>query len=443
MSAGRDDLAATVKGDGQFKVINSQEQGVPPVEVTEHIATGLPPSIEVEHSPRLSMESAASGVPRPSTDSSQAIADGSTTLVEAGGISGDVSSGLGVTASSISQELSSRQASSELERSDLERQEEIHGYIERIDALQAKLQYLSRESAESARKAAAAAPAGTVEKKLAEKDEQIALLMEEGQKLSKTELKHLTIIKKLRLRSSEVERESTESRKKIDKAEKDKAIFAERLRRIDAIERQANERQKALLQAQRDLEAVTAERDIKNSTIIELKAQLQESISQAKANEVKAVQEQLDIERKRVADLENDLSSVKIEKELAAGRAKVQLDEMRAKSEREAERARVTEVDLKAEQQMLESKLEALRTRAEEVSSGAIGDAQAKLLRQIETHQSQYAIASENWQRIEASLTSRVTSLEKERDEALKRETDIRRKAREVVSFHLLGQRLH
>lgn len=58
---------------------------------------------------------------------------------------------------------------------------------------------------------------------------------------------------------------------------------------------------------------------------------------------------------------------------------------------------------------------------------------QVKLLRQIETLQNQYAVASENWQGIEGSLLGRVTALEKERDEIAKKEADIRRKARETV----------
>lgn len=82
----------------------------------------------------------------------------------------------------------------------------------------------------------------------------------------------------------------------------------------------------------------------------------------------------------------------------------------------------------------LETKLEILRSRTEEVSSNASGDSQVKLLRQIETLQTQYALASENWQGIEGSLTARVAALEKERDELAKRESDIRRKAREVNS---------
>lgn len=84
--------------------------------------------------------------------------------------------------------------------------------------------------------------------------------------------------------------------------------------------------------------------------------------------------------------------------------------------------------------QNLESKLELLRSRSEEVSSSATGDSQAKLLRQIETLQTQYALASENWQGIEGTLTSRVAALEKDRDEIAKRESDVRRKAREVNS---------
>ena len=82
----------------------------------------------------------------------------------------------------------------------------------------------------------------------------------------------------------------------------------------------------------------------------------------------------------------------------------------------------------------METKLELLRSRSEEVSSSATGDSQAKLLRQVETLQTQYALASENWQGIEGTLTSRVAALEKDRDETAKRESDIRRKARDVNS---------
>lgn len=394
---------------------------------------GLQTKTAQAESPRISMESTLSNAERPTKNLPKTMIEAITSKAE-GGHSSEGPSVRGVEASTAEYAATSNQQQSDVEISDLQRQEEIHGYIERIDALQAKLQYLSRESAESAQKAAAAASSGSIEKKLAEKDEQIALLMEEGQKLSKTELKHTTIIKKLRTKAAESEKETVEFKQKLERADKEKADLLERLKRVEATERQSTERQKILTQLQKDIETISAERDAKDTIIAELRAQLQESTSQTKAIEVKAIQDQLIIERRRVAELENDVSSLKIEKELAAGRAKAQIEEIRAKSEREAERARVAEVEMRAEQQMLESRLELMRTRAEEVSSGATSDAQAKLLRQIETLQTQYAVASENWQGIEASLVARVKSLEKERDEALKKESDIRRRAREAVS---------
>jgi hypothetical protein len=160
---------------------------------------------------------------------------------------------------------------------------------------------------------------------------------------------------------------------------------------------------------------------------------LDEAAAHEKQAEAQAVSEALQQEKKRAADLEDDLANLKIEKSLVSDRAQAQIQELREKMDKDAERARITELEMKTEQQMLESKLEIMRARAEEVYSGATGDAQAKLLRQIETLQTQYAVASENWQGIEASLIARAANLEKERDEATRREADIRRKAREVV----------
>ena len=78
-----------------------------------------------------------------------------------------------------------------------ERHQELHSHLERIDALQSKLQYLAKSAAESARKASSDADPGSFDSKLAEREERIALLMDEGQKLSKNELKNLNTIKKL------------------------------------------------------------------------------------------------------------------------------------------------------------------------------------------------------------------------------------------------------
>ena len=386
------------------------------------------------HTPRPSTDSTRSSLPRASTDSARQTESIPRPSVEVPSIEEPEPSSSKTPAE---YDALLKQMQADYEVAELQRQEEVHGYIERIDALQSKLQYLAKESAETARKAGASAPAGSLEKKLADKEEQVALLMEEGQKLSKKELTHLSTLKKLRAKMTEDGKELADAKRKQEKAEKDALVATEKWKKAETSEKRLNERLKLIPQLQKDIEGLKAERDAKDSYIGDLKKQLEQAIAQNKEAETKIAHEALEIEKKRVSELEDDLANLKIEKSLVNDRAQAQIKELREKMDKDAERARIAELEMKTEQQMLESKLEVMRARAEEVSSGATGDAQAKLLRQIETLQTQYAVASENWQGIEASLIARATNLEKEKDEATRREADIRRKAREVVCDQL------
>ncbi|KAK0628524.1 TATA element modulatory factor 1 TATA binding-domain-containing protein [Bombardia bombarda] len=320
-----------------------------------------------------------------------------------------------------------------LQDAQLQHQEEIHGYVERIDALEAKLQYLARDATESARKAALAAPAGSAEKKLAEKDQQIALLMEEGKNLASTEQKHRAIMKKLRAKVAEVEKDSTNLRTAKEKSEKEAETLRRRVRQAEELEKSHDDLHRRLEQSYREVNALRPELRSKDAAIAELKAQLQKATQQAEATAAKVNDQAREQDRRKIAELEDAVAALQVEKALVADRAKKQASELKEKAERATERSRALELELKAEVQVMESKLEGMRVRAEEASSGAMGDSQAKLLRQVETLQTQYAIASENWQGIEATLLARINSLERERDEALQRESDMRRKAREAV----------
>lgn len=319
------------------------------------------------------------------------------------------------------------------EQAQLKHQEEIHGYIERIDALEAKLQYLAREAADTARKEALAAPAGSVEKKLAEKDQQIAQLMEEGKNLASTEQKHRTIIKKLRSKAAEDEKELKTLKASHDKVSKEVETLRTKARRADELQKSNDDLRRRLDQSQKEVNTLKPQVSAKDSLISDLSRKLAKATEQAEAMTAKVNDQALEQHKKRIAELEESVAALQVEKNLVADRAKIQLGEMKEKAERANERARALELEMKAELQVMESKLEAMRVQAEEVSSGAGGDSQAKLLRQIETLQTQYSIASENWQGIENTLLARIASLEKERDEALQRESDMRKKAREAV----------
>lgn len=312
-------------------------------------------------------------------------------------------------------------------------QEEMHGYIERIDALQSKLKYLAKDAADSAKKAAATAEPGSVEKQLREKDERIALLLEEGQKLSKTEMDHRTAIKKLRQQLSENSKLQTEQKKKTDRLERDLASSEARAKRAEAAEKRANGSLTSQSKISRDLETVTSERNALSQTVEEMKGQLARAVARAEDAEKKAHSDALEQEKRHASQLEEELTSTKIERDISEEKLRREISDLKETIGQEKERARMLEAELKGEQSLLESKMESLRSKAEEASSGVASDTQAKLLRQIETLQTQYAVASENWQALEGSLMARLANVEKERDEVAKREGEMRRKIREVV----------
>ncbi|EEQ30956.1 hypothetical protein McanMca71_003509 [Microsporum canis] len=319
------------------------------------------------------------------------------------------------------------------EASELRWQEELHSYIEKIDALQAKLKYLASEAVESARNSTASATPGTIEKKLSEKEEKIAVLMEEGQKWSKTELEHRATIKKLRQYISESTRTQVELKRRIEKAEKDLILANDRAKRAEAAEKRATASLNKQSSTEEDLESAVAERNILKATVSDLSYQLSRASARAEAAEKKAEEEVMRIESRQVSELKEELSSAKVEHELNEENLRREIQDLTESLSREKERSRAQEVELRGEQSVLESKMESLRARAEEASSSVTGDAQAKLLRQVETLQTQYAVASDNWHGIETSLLSRLASVEKERDDIAKREGDMRRKVRESV----------
>lgn len=398
------------------------------LEQTVTPAVQSPKSVSIEpQSARLSMESHTSFSTRSSLDRDQEIAN-NIDLPQVNGHT--VQADWRVPGS---HENTVNQLRSDYEAAELRRQEETHDFLERIDALQSKLQHLTKEAAEAARMAAANAETGSDAQKLAAKDEKIAHLMAEGQKLSQTELKHMSIIKKLRAKSAEDEKALAESKRQVEKHEKAARGAQEKAKRAEAAERQATERTRILPKLEKDIENLRSERNARATMIESLHKQVSEARAAAQEVEGKVNAEALESEKKRTSDLKDELSKLKLEQEVSEKAYMTEVRALREKAERDKESARLAEIERQGEQNILESRLEALRARAEEASAGSTGDVQAKLLRQIETLQNQYVVACDNWQGIEGSLLARVNTLEKERDEISKREADVRRKAREMV----------
>jgi chromosome segregation ATPase len=418
-------LSIEKEEESKDKDVETVEEAVPASENTAPLtllSSGLPINparISVESSTRPSLDTPAldeSLSSRPSSD----LPNGSTTT--------------GKSATELEAEMS--QMRTDYEQAEKQRQDEMHAHLERIDALQAKLQYLAKETVAAAKEANASAAAGSPEAKVAAKDEQIALLMQEGEKLSKNELRHLQTIKKLRAKTTKDEKSAAELRKRLDRIERSEADLKQKVRRAEAAERQANEKIKQIAIIEKQVDEMEEDRERAAELIWTLTTQLKTTEKKAEQAQKDANTKATEVDKNRVAELENELEDAQIEKKLAEDRAKSDTRKVKDEADRQRERFAVRELEYKNEIASLDSRLEAMRARAEEASSesGVAGEGSVKLMRQVETLQSQYSLAKENWETIESSLNARLSALEQERDEATKREADIRKKARDSAN---------
>lgn len=241
------------------------------------------------------------------------------------------------------------QMKADLETAELRRQGEVHDYLERIDALQSKLQYLSKETVEFAKATLSVAKPGSLEQKLAQKDERIALLIEEGQKLSQTELRHMSIIKKLRAKSAEDESKVAESKRLGEKHEKASREALERAKRAELAERRAAERTRILPKLEKELETLRQDREVKIVSIQELQQQLANTTSLAREAESQDQAESLQFEQRLTADLRDEIANLKAEKEQGEKAYRIEVRELKERAEREKERARLAEIERQGE----------------------------------------------------------------------------------------------
>ncbi|ERT00213.1 hypothetical protein HMPREF1624_03584 [Sporothrix schenckii ATCC 58251] len=376
---------------------------------------------------------AAPSTPNPMTTLTTTAADAASTSADDTTVAATQSTAASAAALDAVRESRIKQLEAELLEQRRQHQDEIHHHTEKTEMLQAKVQYLASEAAEAAKKAVADAAPGSLEKKVAEQDQKIAQIMLEGKNLSVMEEKHRAILKKLRVKISDDEKEIAEFKTARTKTEGELQTLRARARRAAELERAQEEGLKRLSQVHKELEGLRSDAVSKDATIADLRQQVKTANEHAEATKIAINDAALEKERQRVKELEEQVATAQLEKSLAADRAKAQIKEWQEKADKAAERTRTVEQELQNELQLMESKLEAMRGRAEEASSGATGDSHAKLMRQVETLQSQYSIASDNWQGIETTLLARVSNLEKERDEALQRESEMRKKAREAA----------
>jgi len=236
-------------------------------------------------------------------------------------------------------------------------QEESHAHLERIDALQAKVQYLVKESLQSAQNAESEVPKDSLEHRLAAKDKQIALLMEEGQKLSKLEVSQAGVIRRLRVKAAEETRELVQIKQKLSRTEQARESIAEKLVKSEADQKDAIT--KVLRNAQLEKELQTLRQDVKTkqSAIDGTRGQLeQEQQQRLKLQQsLDSANQSLAVERKTVQSLRDDLEATKFELRQSEEKARGSLRIADTDLRREKERSKTVEANLRGEVQVQHS----------------------------------------------------------------------------------------
>ena len=228
---------------------------------------------------------------------------------------------------------------------------EAQEYLERIDALQAKLHYLVHETVSLARRVAGEATEGSADQKLAEKDERIALLMGEGQDISKADFNHLNTIKKLRAKLAADEKRFAILRRESDEAQKTTRTLHDRMRFLELALAKVRTDARGLDLIESELEEAKADNSTKDILIAELRKQVADSERFGPVDNFNGLQEQLVAQRCRVVELERALAAMEASKTLSEDQHKGNVREIEGSFERERQKARLAELDLRRELQ--------------------------------------------------------------------------------------------
>ncbi|XP_026076693.1 TATA element modulatory factor-like isoform X3 [Carassius auratus] len=266
-----------------------------------------------------------------------------------------------------------------------------------------------------------------------EKEEQIRELLEEGEKLSKQQLQHTNIIKKLRVKERESDSQITKQTKKLKEQEEELKHLQQVLDSKEEVEKQHRENIKKL-------NAVVERQEKEFSKLQTSSEELQENN--------RSLQAALDSSYKELAEMHKASATKDSEaQELALNREVLVKEELSLALEKAQEESRLQQEALanqvadlrlalqRAEQQQakkedylreeiseLQQRLQEAETRNQELSQ-SVTSATRPLLRQIENLQATLGAQTASWEKLEKNISDRLAdaqaqlavSVEKER----------------------------
>ncbi|XP_014210575.1 TATA element modulatory factor [Copidosoma floridanum] len=279
-------------------------------------------------------------------------------------------------------------------------------YTQRLSALERKFQQAIRER-DSLRKSLEQTKQESASRQLAaemsaEKDEIIRELREEGEKLSKQQLQHSNIIKKLRAKEKENEA--------LIKSQKEQ--LEEQTTELERLKRSLYAKEEVERSQIEAVHTLTAKQKKQEKEIMGLGEQLDHV-----TNKMKAYKKSFDAAKAELLETKDRLTDTEEELKLAVENAGeshqllAQVEDLKVKL-RQTEEARVKkEQSLKQESLELLKRLEAAESRSEEISESA-SLATKPLLRQLEQLQSSLTQKTNLYMRQEEMMSEKIADLQ-------------------------------
>ncbi|XP_034068280.1 TATA element modulatory factor-like [Gymnodraco acuticeps] len=265
-----------------------------------------------------------------------------------------------------------------------------------------------------------------------EKEEQIRGLLEEGEKLSKQQLQHSNIIKKLRVKEKESDTRITKQQKKIKEQEEELRQLQQVLDGKEEVEKQHRENIKKL-------NAVVERQEKDVSRLQTDSEELQEnnrSLQAALDNSYKELAELHKAGVSRASEAQEaaltretqakDLLSLALEKNQEEGRMQQealanQVADLRMALQRAEQQQGRKEDYLREEISELQQRLQEAETRNQELSQ-SVTSATRPLLRQIENLQASLGGQTASWEKLEKSISDRLADAQAQLAVAVERE---------------------
>nr|XP_033782145.1 TATA element modulatory factor [Geotrypetes seraphini] len=268
---------------------------------------------------------------------------------------------------------------------------------------------------------------------LKEKDAQINELLEEGEKLSKQQLRNSNIIKKLRAQEKDSENISAKQSKKIKELEEELQHLRQVLDGKEELEKQHRENIKKLNSVvereERDLSRLQADMEELQENNRSLQATLDSSFRELaelhKTNAAKdsvAQEAALSCEMRAKEELSIALEQAQEEGQRQQEALVIQVADLRLALQRAEQQAARKEDYLRQEISELQQRLQEAENRNQELSQ-SVTSATRPLLRQIENLQAALGAQTSSWEKLEKTLSDRLgesqtllaAALEKER----------------------------